>query len=92
MYKDSTGKYTTNFTNITKNTYNGIMCTNRGHPEFPDDEYNDKYIATVLKSGNLYNLFSIVKGISSKPFFNLTESDINTILMTCPHIMAPWTF
>ena len=52
MYKDSTGKYTTNFTNITKNTYNGIMCKNYEHDEFPDDEFNDKYIATVLKSGN----------------------------------------
>ena len=51
MFKDSTGKYTTNFSNITSNTYNGIMCNNYSHSEFPDDEFIDKFLATVLKSG-----------------------------------------
>ena len=51
MYKDSTGKYTTNFTNITLNTYNGIMCNNYSHSEFPDDEFIDKFLFTILKSG-----------------------------------------
>ena len=48
MYKDETGKYTTKFKNITENTYNGIMCNNYIHPEFPDDEFIDKYAAALL--------------------------------------------
>eukprot|EP00828_Plagiopyla_frontata_P029937 TRINITY_DN387_c0_g4_i1.p1 TRINITY_DN387_c0_g4~~TRINITY_DN387_c0_g4_i1.p1 ORF type:complete len:534 (-),score=69.28 TRINITY_DN387_c0_g4_i1:79-1680(-) len=79
MFKDSTGKYTTNFSNITSNTYNGIMCNNYSHSEFPDDEFIDKFLATVLKSGS-----------PGRPFALLKESDVNSILLTCPHIMAPW--
>lgn len=48
MYKDATGKYTTNITNITENTYNGIMCANKEHDEFPDDEFINKYAAVLL--------------------------------------------
>ena len=59
MYKDSTGKYTTSFKNITQNTYNGILCNNYHHDEFPDDEFIDKFIATLAKSGNSYIFNSI---------------------------------
>ena len=33
------------------------MCTNREHAEFPDDEFIDKYAATLLKSGSLLIYF-----------------------------------
>ena len=55
MYKDSTDKYTTNFTNITKNTYSGIMCNNYVHSRFPDDEFIVKFLVTVLKAGYYIN-------------------------------------
>ena len=57
------------------------MCTNKEHDEFPDDEFIDKYAASLLKSG--------MPGI---PIVNLTEMDINNIVHTCPHIMAPWDY
>eukprot|EP00828_Plagiopyla_frontata_P029936 TRINITY_DN387_c0_g3_i3.p1 TRINITY_DN387_c0_g3~~TRINITY_DN387_c0_g3_i3.p1 ORF type:complete len:754 (-),score=117.63 TRINITY_DN387_c0_g3_i3:61-2322(-) len=81
MHKDQTGKYTTQFKNITQNTYNGIMCLNKKHPEFPDDEFIDKYAAILIQSGQ--------PGTSE---INLTENDVNMIIQTCPHIMAPWKF
>eukprot|EP00828_Plagiopyla_frontata_P008626 TRINITY_DN1433_c0_g1_i3.p1 TRINITY_DN1433_c0_g1~~TRINITY_DN1433_c0_g1_i3.p1 ORF type:complete len:590 (-),score=74.96 TRINITY_DN1433_c0_g1_i3:43-1812(-) len=79
MYKNSTDKYTTNFTNITKNTYSGIMCNNYVHSRFPDDEFIVKFLVTVLKAST--------GGTAAQ---NLTETEVNTILGTCPHIMAPW--
>ena len=61
MYKDSTGKYTTKFKNITQNTYNGIMCTNLEHGEFPDDEFIDKYSSVLLQSGYLLTIINIFR-------------------------------
>ena len=55
MYKDSTDKYTTNFTNITQNTYSGIMCNNYVHSRFPDDEFIVKFLVTVLKASYYIN-------------------------------------
>ena len=69
MFKDSSGKYTTNFSNITENTYNGIMCNNYSHNEFPDDEFIDKFLASILKSGPVKEPFAILK-----------ENDVNAIL------------
>ena len=83
MYKDSTGKYTTTYKTITKNTYNGILCTNKEHDEFPDDEFIDKYAAALLSAGKIYffffTFFNFYLGTSGIPEINLTEENVNTI-------------
>ena len=43
-----------------------------------------------VNQSNQLHLLLFLGSFSGNPSINLTETEVNTILLTCPHVMAPW--